>query len=184
MCFFKDKWPKKAATEEEQKQTKEYILAIQHIDTIHKIVMFIKPFLRKEDIKDFWQAPYKTYHLKTYDCEDMAIMAIDILSKYFVSKKLVSDISFIIYEGYFIKEGIRKKSAHAVAMFYLKGDTVYEAGYYEFTNKTLRHAFKKSQKDYIKYGYIHYPEGLKSFERRDSTGKIIERKRAWMGYLK
>jgi len=34
------------------------------------------------------------------------------------------------------------------------------------------------------YGYRHYPEGLKSYERRNTQGKIVDEKRAWIGYIK
>ena len=177
MCFFKDKWPKGEMTE-------EYAWAVQGIKTLHQIVEFIKPFKRKEDVKDYWQSPSETYKRKTYDCEDMAIMVMDILTR--ILK--VEEVWFIIYAGYYMKKGKRTYGAHAVILFrnetnqYTAG-LIYEDGYYEFTNKTLRPAFKEGQNDLIKYGYKHYPEGLKAYERRDHKGKIIQRKRAWIGYL-
>ena len=172
MCLFKDKWPK-------GEMTAEYAWAVQGIETLHQIVEFIKPFKRKEDKKDYWQSPSETYKRKTYDCEDMAIMVLDILTR--VLK--VEEAYFIIYEGYRMKEGKRVRKAHAVCIFYHEKQMVYKQGYYEFTNKILRSAFEKVKINFIEYGYRHYPEGLKYYERRDRAGKIIERKRKWIGYL-
>ena len=172
MCFFKDKWPK-------GKLTEEYIQATQGIKTLYQIKGFIKPIKRKEDVKDHWQSPAETYKVKTYDCEDIAIMVLDILTR--VLK--VEEAHFIIYAGYYIKEGKRTYGAHAIILFYYNGDSTYHKGYYEFTNKILRSATEKEKINLIEYGYRHYPEGLKSYERRDHKGKIMQRKRAWIGYL-
>lgn len=176
MCFYKDKWPKPATAEEYLNEWKVYNKAIQKITTLQQLVDFIKPFTYKSDIKDHWQKPHETYFEGTFDCEDMAIMVMDILKRVLG----ISDLNFIIYAGYYMKKGIKTYSAHAVCIFFHR--TLLE--YFEFTNKTLRPAFEKDQGNFIEYGYRHYPEGLKSFERRDHTGKIIERKRAWIGYLK
>ena len=172
MCLFKDKWPKGELTQ-------EYTWAVQGIETLHQIVEFIKPFKSKKDVGDYWQSPSETYERKTYDCEDMAIMVMDILKRVLKTE----EVWFIIYAGYYMKEGERTYSAHAVCIFYHKNPMIYQQGYYEFTNKTLRAAFEKDQGNLIEYGYRHYPEGLKYYECRDYTGKIIEKKRKYIGYL-
>lgn len=172
MCLFKDKWPK-------GKLTEEYIQATQGIKTLHQVVEFMRQFELKKDKRDYWQSPAETHERKMGDCEDMAIIVMDILKR--VLK--IEEVWFIIYAGYYMKEGKRKYSAHAVTIFYNETNHIYEDIYYEFTNKILRPAFGKDQGNFIEYGYRHYPEGLKSYERRDHTGKIIERKRKWIGYL-
>lgn len=183
MCLYKDKWPKPATTLEEMKKNTEYLNAIRNIETLNQVVQFISQTERKEDEKDYWQAPYETYSKKTYDCEDLAIMTADILERNFLGEK-VAEVYFIIYEGYYKKEEKVKRTAHAVTLFYYTGDYIHKKGYYEFTNQTLRFAFDPEESNFIKYGYKHYPLGLKSFEQRTAKGKIIERKRAWIGYLK
>lgn len=179
MCIFKDKWPKPPTPDEYLTEWKIYNKAIQEITTLQQLKDFIKPFTYKSDIKDHWQKPHETYFKGTFDCEDMAIMVMDILKRILG----VTDVNFIIYGGYFMKEGKRTYSAHAVCIFYYKHPARTQESYYEFTNKILRHAFYKDQGNFIEYGYRHYPEGLKSYERRDYTGKIIEKKRKWIGYL-
>lgn len=172
MCLFKDKWPK-------GKLTEEYIQATQGIETLHQIVEYMRQFELRKDKGDHWQSPAETYERKMGDCEDMAIMTLDILTR--VLK--VEEAYFIIYAGYYMKGGKRTYSAHAVCIFYHKNPMIYQQGYYEFTNKTLRSAFNKDQGNLIEYGYRHYPEGLKSYECRDHTGKIIKRKWKLIGYL-
>jgi len=176
MCFFKDKWPKKAITEEEQKQEQEYIKATAGIKNIGNLIEFIKPFKYVSDIKDNWQPPYKTYHLKTYDCEDMAIMIQEILHRCLG----IENPWFVIYSGYYIKEGKRTYGCHAVCIF----ENSMQMSYYEFTNKTYREAYNPMENNIMLYGYRHYPEGLKSYERRNTQGKIVDEKRAWIGYIK
>jgi len=176
MCFFKDKWPKKAKTEEEQKQEQEYIKAIAGIKNIADLKEFIKPFKYVSDNWDHWQSPHETYHKKTYDCEDMTIMIQDILHRCLG----IENPWFVIYSGYYIKEGKRTYGCHAVCIF---ENPIYLA-YYEFTNKTYREAYNPVTNNIMLYGYRHYPEGLKSYERRNTQGKIVDKKRAWIGYIK
>ena len=177
MCFFKDKWPKLIPyNEEEAEKVKAYLAETKGINNIGDLIEFIKPFTRKEDAKDNWQPAYKTYHLKIYDCEDMAIMIQEILHRCLG----IENPWFVIYGGYFIKEGKRTYSEHAVCIFENK---MYER-YYEFTNKTYREAYNPLENNIMLYGYRHYPEGLKYYERRNIEGKIIDKKRAWIGYIK
>jgi len=167
MCLFKDKWPK-------EDLTKEYIKATKGIKSITKLNYFIVPFKRKEDKKDYWQSPSETYQKKTYDCEDMAIMVLDILTRVIGIRKAW----FIIYGGYYkTKEGERKYSAHAVVIFEHNNKLLN----CEYSNKKL--TFLKQGMNMIKNGYRHYPEGLKYYERRNPEGEIIEKKRKWIGYL-
>lgn len=232
MCFFKDKWPKKVKTEEEQKQEQEYIKATAGIKNIGDLIEFIKPFKYVSDIKDnpevpiwkkditndfkkvtgqeimdflnikkgeldlldgsppcqgfstagkrqvvdSWQPPYKTYHLKNFDCEDMAIMIQEILHRCLG----IENPWFVIYGGYFLKAGKRTYSEHAVCIF----ENSMQMNYYEFTNKTYREAYNPINNNIMLYGYKHYPEGLKYYERRNTQGKIVDKKRAWIGYIK
>ena len=163
MCLFRDKWPKGELTE-------EYIKATKEIRTITELKIYLRQFELKKDKWDHWQSPAETYERKMGDCEDMAIMVLDILTR----AMKIKEAWFIIYAGYYInKEGKKKYSAHAVILFYHMG------GHKEYSNKT----YSTAKTDFIKQGYMHYPEGLKSYERRDRTGKIIERKRKWIGFL-
>lgn len=163
MCLFKDKWPKEELTEEYKEATK-------HITSITVLKIFLRQFELEPDKWDHWQSPVETYKRKKGDCEDMAIIILDILTR--VMK--IKEAWFIIYGGYYMnKEGKKRYSAHAVILFYHMG------GYKEYSNKT----YTSAKTDFIAQGYIHYPEGLKSYERRDQTGKIIEKKRKWIGFL-
>ena len=166
MCLFKDKWPK-------EKLTEEYIEATKDIKDLDKINSFIRPFKRKEDKGDHWQSPSETYKRKTYDCEDMAIMIMDILTRV-MGRRMVW---FIIFAGYYMKEGKKTYSAHAVILF----ESETRLTNYEYSNKKL--IYLKQGISIIEQGYLHYPEGLKYIEIRNSEGKITEKKRKWIGYL-
>ena len=174
MCFYKDKWPKEVRNEEDYDLYIDYFGATQHIVTLDKLKAFLIPFKYKSDVKDYWQAPHITYNLKTFDCEDMAIMVMDILKK----RIGIDKVFFFLYGGYFMKEGIRIHSGHAICLFW------YNEEWWEYTNKALRFAFKEGEWTFLNYGLRHYPEGLTWYERRDSSGKVIERRRAWIGLLK
>ena len=185
MCIHKDKWPSK----DEHVIVPKYEEAIKNINTIEKLndFLFLR-FKREEDTKDYWQYPWQTFDRGTYDCEDMAIMILDIMTRI-----LKLEAYFIIYRGdywkiertqlcdFTVNKTLkRRRSSHAVVIFN-SNEYVNKGVWMEYSNKTLTPL--DLGRNFIDWGKTHYPIGIKYYEKRDNTGKIIEKKRKWIGYL-
>lgn len=98
----------------------EYLLSIKDINTIPKLVSFMKGFEYKWDIAtifgrevfwDSWQMPDISLATMQGDCEDAAILAVDILGR-----KIRTDCMMLITGGQYKKDGKICTNAHAVTV--------------------------------------------------------------------
>ena len=154
MCFAKDKWRQFEPTE-------DYLLAVNQLDTIEKLHNYMKMNLRYvSDVKDYWQTPVETFMRGAGDCEDMARFAIDVL----VRVQKLDNVRFIIYVGYYMKNGKKRKSGHAVCVF-PDGEK-----YNFFSNNSLLKGFES----YVDIGHESYPLGLKKMEIRNWQNYLID----------
>ena len=154
MCFVKDKWRQFEPTE-------GYLLTVNKLDTIEKLHNYMKTNLRYvSDVKDYWQTPVETFMRGAGDCEDMARFALDVLAR--VQKS--DNVRFIIYVGYYMKNGEKRKSGHAVCVF-PDGEE-----YSFFSNNSLL----KGYDNYVDIGHESYPLGLKKMEIRNWQGQTID----------
>jgi hypothetical protein len=161
MCFVKDKW-------RQFEPTANYLAAVEKLDTVEKLHNYMEYNLRYvSDEKDYWQTPEETFIRGAGDCEDMARFALDVL----VRIQNIVNARWIAYTGYYLKEGKKVRSGHAVCVFPLNEK------YAVFSNNSLEYNFE----NYIDIGHDSYPEGLKKMEIRDWTGKILETKTNYYG---
>ena len=161
MCFPKDKWQKFTPTN-------EYLSAVAKLDTIEKLHYFMIRNLRYiPDTKDYWQTPEETIIRCAGDCEDMAIFAQDVL----VRVQKVDNVRWIAYDGYYMKDGKKKRSGHAVCVFPVDEE------YSFFSNNSLLEGFES----YVQIGHESYPLGLKKMEIRNWQGKMIDMRVRWIG---
>ena len=176
MCLIKDKWPRRYADH----ISPGYEKAVKGINTIKKIIVFNKNFTRKEDKKDYWQYPWQTWERKTYDCDDMAILHMDILDRNVKTEEMY----FIIVGGDYMKEGKRIQGAHAITVAKANIEVGHPA-WHEFSNKLIytHDQEEATEHDFIEWGKRWYPLGIKYFEKRDRTGKVLRRRWKWIGYL-
>jgi len=156
------------------KPTAEYLSYIKYVDTIPKLHSFMQQFTYKWDtitilywklLWDNWQMPdesLKKYGMKG-DCEDAAILAIDILGR--IQKR--EDARLIVTFGYREKEGKFTYDGHVVTAF-----EDGEGKYNIFSNNTIEYGFT----DILAIGHKYYPLGLKYQEIRDWQGKVLSRK--------
>ena len=154
------------------KPTDEYLSAVKSVDTITKLQTLMSKFVYKWDTVKFlfwtilwdnWQMPDKSLKLMYGDCEDAAILALDILGR--IQKK--EDARLILIFGYRMKDNKRKFDGHAVTAFD-NGSGKYDI----FSNDTMEHNFT----DLLSIGHKFYPLGLKYQEIRDWRGKVLSRK--------
>ena len=157
MCIklFKNKW-------REFKPTTYYLSAVQTITSIGQLDVFLNKFVYIADDKDYWQTPEETVNRGKGDCDDFARLALDILVR--IQKR--KDVRFIIYTGYYEKDGKEKYGAHAVCVF------PYNGKYSVFSN----YQYYYNMNSYIDTGHIFYPNGLRYMEVRNDEGKVISRK--------
>lgn len=103
------------------KPNEEYLEKIKGITSIAKLVHLMKGFKYKWDIAtlfgreilwDRWQMPDKSLETMEGDCEDAAILAVDILGR--VIKK--TDSMMLISAGQYKEDGKIKTNAHAVTI--------------------------------------------------------------------
>ena len=156
------------------KPSADYLSYIKFVDTVPKLHSFMQKFTYKWDtitilfwkvLWDNWQMPdesLKKYGMKG-DCEDAAILALDILGR--IQKK--EDAKLIVSFGYRMIDNKRKYDGHVVTAF----DN--SSGKYDiFTNNTMEYNFD----DLLDIGHRFYPLGLKYQEIRDWRGKVLSRK--------
>jgi len=149
----------------------EYLSKVKEIDTIAKLHSFMSDFKYKWDtitillwtiLWDNWKMPDQSAEYMYGDCEDAAILAIDILGR--IQKR--EDARFIMTFGYCIWNGKKKYMGHAVTAF-LNNDK-----YDIFSNNTMEYGFK----DFEEIGKKFYPLGLKYQEIRDWKGNVLKRR--------
>ena len=156
MCIsFKNKWLKFTPTQ-------KYLDAVKYVKTITELDYFLDRITYTSDDKDYWQTPEETLNRGKGDCDDFARFALDILVR--IQKR--EDVRFVIYRGYYTKDGVKKYSGHVVCIF------PYNGKYSVFSN-TKYYTLKDN---YIDIGHIFYPKGLRYMEIRNDEGKVISRK--------
>ena len=161
MCFVKDKWQKFIPTE-------SYLEEVNKLDTIDKLHNYMKTKIRYvSDKKDYWQTPMETLIRGAGDCEDMARFALDVL----VRVQKLDDVRFICYDGYYMKNGKKKRSGHAVCVFPVGEEHSF------FSNNSLLEGFES----YLQIGHESYPLGLKKMEIRNWQGKMIDMRVRYFG---
>jgi len=158
MCFIKDKWRKFTPTE-------EYLSVVSELDTVEKLSEYSRHLIFAADIKDEWKTPVEVLENKGSDCEDFARWYVDILTRI----QGITEARFIVYNGLNSK---KKLTGHGVCVFPYKGDLAI------FTNNIPPIL---GFKDFIEAGHYFYPNGLKYMEIRDWNGKIVSKKRKWIG---
>jgi len=101
----------------------------------------------------------------SHNCEDFARWYVDILTRV----QGISEARFVIYNGLNSK---KKLTGHGVCVFPYKGALAI------FTNNIPPIL---GFKDFVEAGHYFYPNGLKYMEIRDWNGKILSKKRKWIG---
>ncbi len=152
MCFAKNKWTKFEPTD-------RYLKIVKDLTSVIKLYNFLQQFQYTGEVGDVWQTPeefLKNLHL---DCDDFARFTVDILVRIIGIK----DARFIAY--------YTSSKGHAICAFPYRGK------YSVFSNKQLLHGFT----DYIDIGHKFFPKGFRSMVVRDWQGKILEKKRKWIG---
>jgi len=145
--------------------TNEYLLAVKDIDTLDKLVTFLKDIKYNLELKDYWDTPEEVINNGSCDCDGYARLALDILVR--IQKR--SNVYFVIYSGYYIKNSVLKRSGHAVAVFPYKDKLAV------ISNNNLLTGYNT----YEDIGHKYYPEGLKSMTIVDENGKVILNKHNW-----
>jgi len=155
------------------KPSEEYLLKVKDLTTIAKLHSFMQEFKYKWDtitilfwkfLWDYWQMPDESVRKMEGDCEDLAILTIDILGR--IQKR--NDARFIMSFGYFLNnKDKRKLMGHCVTAFN-NGKGKYNI----FSNNELEYSYK----DFLEIGHRFYPLGLKYQEIRDWQGKTLSRK--------
>ena len=154
MCF-KRKW-------QDFIPTQNYIDKVKDITTVSKLDVFLNKITYTAEDKDYWQTPEETVNRGKGDCDDFARLSLDILVR--IQKR--KDVRFVIYTGYYTKDGKDKFSQHAVCVF------PYNGKYSTFSN----YQYYYNKDNLIDTGHIFFPKGLKYMEVRNDEGKIISRK--------
>ncbi len=151
----------------------KYLLKIKDLTTIEKLHNFMQQFTYKWDtirilfwktLWDNWQMPDESlekYGMKG-DCEDAAILAIDILGR--IQKR--EDARFIMSFGYYMESNKRKLMGHCIAAFPNKDK------YDIFSNNEVEYGFK----DFIGIGHRFYQLGLNYQEVSDWKGNVLKRR--------
>ncbi len=152
MCFKqKDKWQK-------FEPTKKYLSIVSGLTSVTKLHNFIKRYKYIPEKGDHWKTPIEFLNDGGGDCEDFARFAVDVLIRIINIK----EARFIAY--YSAEKG------HAVCVF------PNQDKYSVFSNNQLLHGFV----NYIDIGHYFFSK-LKRMEIRDWQGKILEKKRNWIG---
>lgn len=153
----------------------EYLSVIKGLDTITKLHIFIQGITYKWDtlqilfwkvIWDNWQMPDETTRDMFGDCEDAAILAIDVLGRI---QGLINS-RFLMFFGYFDYNGKRKLFGHSVTAF------VYNNKYSIFSNTESSNELEHGFTSFEGIARRYYPLGLKYLEVRDWKGNILSRK--------
>ena len=143
--------------------TKKYLDIVKELTSVTKLHKYILNYSYIAEKKDYWKVPTEFIDDGGGDCEDFARFAIDVLVR--IQKR--KNVRFICYYGY----NGKKKTGHAVTVF------PYNEKYSVFSNRSLLHQYNS----YLDIGHEFYPDGLKTIEIRDRTGKILSKKHKWIG---
>jgi len=145
--------------------TNEYLSAVKDIDTVDKLDKFLDSIEYNLELKDYWDTPDEVIINGSGDCDATARLALDILVR--IQKR--SNVYFVIYSGYHIRNSVLKRSGHAVAVFPYKDKLAV------ISNNNLLIGYNT----YEDIGHHFYPEGLKSMTIVDENGKVILNKHNW-----
>jgi len=159
MCIsFRNKWTK-------FEPTAKYLQAVKPLTSVAKLHNFIQQFKRKEDIKDYWQTPEETLTLLTYDCDDSMRFTVDVLKRV-----MGIEARGLIHSGY-DKSRWKGIKHHAICAF------PYQGKFGVFSNNQLYVGIGSFEDA----GKIMFKDGLKYQEIRDYMGKILSKRRKWIG---
>ena len=149
--------------------TQEYLDAVKDVTTVNKLDIFLDKIKYNLELKDYWDTPGEVIKNGSCDCDGYARLAVDILERIQNRK----DVRFVMYVGYHMKDGVKNRSGHAVAVFSYMGKLA------AISNSKLI----INQNSYEDIGHIFYPEGLKFMAILNSEGKIISMrsKYYWFG---
>lgn len=149
------------------KPNEEYLDSIKDITSITKLIYLMKKFeykwdmltiLGREVFWDRWQMPDISLKTMEGDCEDAAILAVDILGR---SIKR-TDSMMMITAGYYKKDGETKRNAHAVVVIpNSKFDVISNNNYFT--------GFKTLKDISLKW----YPEGIIYQKKFDWQGRRL-----------
>ena len=153
------------------KPTDEYLSTVSRLDTITKLQELMSKFVYKWDtlklllwnvLWDYWNMPDQSLKEMQGDCDEAAILTVDILGRV---QGLVNS-RFLMFFGYHIFNGKKKLSGHCVCAF------IHNNRYSVFSNNELEHGFISFEE----IGKRYYPLGLKYLEVRDWKGNVLLRK--------
>ena len=145
--------------------TNEYLSVVKDIDTLDKLDKFLDSIKYLTEKIDRWDTPEEVINNGSCDCDGYARLALDILVR--IQKR--SNVYFVIYSGYYIRNSVLKRSGHAVAVFPYKDKLAV------ISNNNLLTGYNT----YEDIGHKYYPEGLKSMTIVDENGKVILNKHNW-----
>jgi len=164
MCLFsiyaKCMWQKFEPSE-------KYLSAVKDITTVNKLDEFLDKIKYVSEEKDYWETPEEVIENGECDCDGYARLAMDILER--IQHR--ENVRFILYDGYYMKDGKKKRSGHAVAVFDYMGKLAVISDHILIANKD----------NYEDIGHLFYPKGLKFIIALDSNGKITYSKNKWFG---
>ena len=152
MCISRNKWTKFIPT-------KKYLLTVEPLTSVNKLLNFIQKFQYTGEKGDHWQDPEEFLRNEHLDCDDFARFTVDVLVRIIG----IRDARFIAYYA-----GLK---GHAICAF------PYRSKYSVFSNKQLLHGFT----EYIGIGHKFIPKGFRSMVVRDWQGEILSKKRKWIG---
>ena len=157
------------------KPTDEYLSTVSKLDTITKLQELMSKFVYKFDtlklllwnvLWDSWKMPDQSLKDMYGDCEDAAILALDILGR----RQSWTKPQLLLFFGYYTDSNNKRKlQGHAVTAF---KPNAYNNTYSIFSNNEVEHNFT----DLLSIGHRFYPLGLKYQEIRDWRGNVLSRK--------
>lgn len=162
MCIFKDKWPK------DFEPTKQYLSVVSRLTSVLKLYNYSKDnFVYIAEKIDHWCDPIEFMENGGGDCENWTRWYVDILVR--IQKK--EDARFIIHSGYNKKRWGDELHHHAICVF------KYQGKYAVLDVKQ----FASGYESHLVTGYRMFPDGITRMVVRDWQGKILEKKRKWIG---
>lgn len=164
MCIVINRWRK-------FEPTKEYLSIVKGLTSVDKLHNYLKQFELKAEKgwNDYWKTPIEFIKNKDEpnDCEDFSIFAVDVLVRIIG----IDGARLIIQSGYDKERWGNKCMCHAICVFPYRG----KLAVFDFNNL---HTGLSSYED---AGRITFKDGLKYQEVRDWKGKILSKKRQWIG---
>ena len=149
--------------------TNEYLSAVSQLDTITKLKSLMSKFVYKWDtlkilfwtvLWDNWQMPDQSLKDMFGDCEDAAILALDVLGR--IQHR--EGARLIVTFGYYMTNNKPKLMGHVVTAF-----EDGKGGYNIFSNDAIEYGFI----DFMAISRRFYPLGLKWQQVRNWEGKIL-----------